>query len=196
VKTIVRNKNLRGHVQVIKETPNLDELGRAGIRLKLDQMLLAVHGQTTAKWQKLSEVEREVLRQMAREEDPAFGLSHQSDAIGAIGKTGDKGSLLLLSEIASDARAEMRLQIAATHAMGEIGGTQVISALRSLLKAKAPEVRAQAARALAKNGTGGDLRVLESFVQKDKTFAAEVARDAVVLLRSRLQQNVRSKAGG
>ena len=81
MKTIVRNKNLRGHVQVIKETPNLDELGRAGIRLKLDQMLLAVHGQTTAKWQKLSEVEREVLRQMAREEDPAFGLSHQSDVV-------------------------------------------------------------------------------------------------------------------
>lgn len=187
-KTTVRNKNLRSRVTVIREQPKLHRLGKAGARLKLDFMLLAVHGQTVSEWQKLNEEERDVLRQIAREEDPAWGLSHQTDAIGALGEMRDKGSLLQLSEIARDTRADVRLQIAATHALGEIGGDQVTSVFRSLLQAKAPEVRAQAAKALAKTGTQADIAVLEFFTRKDKTFARDVARDAVALLRTRLQR--------
>jgi HEAT repeat protein len=187
-KTTFRNKNLRNRVTVIQEQPKLDRLGRAGARLKLDRMLLAVHGQTTQEWQKLNEEERAVLRQIASEEDPAWGLSHQADAIGALGEMQDKGSLLLLGEIARNARGDVRLQIAATHALGEIGGNQVKPVLRSLLEARAPEVRAQAARALAKTGTSADLAVLESLAKEDKTFAGEVAKDAVALLRTRLQR--------
>src|SRR5574337_508752 len=167
-KSTVRNKNLRSRVTLIQERPNLDRLGRAGARLKLDLLLLAVHGQTTAEWQKLNEEECEVLRQIAREEDPAWGLSHQADAIGALGELRDKGSLLLLGEIARDTRADVRLQIAATHSLGEIGGDQVRPVLRTLLGAKAPEVRAQAAKALAKTGDRADLAVLQSFARDDK----------------------------
>jgi HEAT repeat protein len=191
-KTTIRNKKLRSSVTVIQERPRLDQLGRAGARLKLDLKLLAVHGQTTQEWQKLSEEERSVLRQIAREEDPAWGLTHQADAISVLGLMQDKGSLLLLSEIARSARADVRLQVAATHALGEIGGNQVKSVLHALLKAKAPEVRAQAARALAKTGTAADLAVLESLAKEDKSFAGDVAKDAITLLRTRLEGGAHS----
>jgi HEAT repeat protein len=191
-KSTIRNKRLRSSVTVIQERPKLDRLGRAGARLKLDLMLLAVHGHTTQEWQKLTEEERVVLRQIAREEDPAWGLTHQADAISALGQMRDKGSLLLLSEIARNARTDMRLQVAATHALGEIGGNQMKSVLHALLKAKASEVRAQAARALAKAGTAADLAVLESLAKEDKSFAGDVAQDAITLLRTRLQGGARS----
>jgi len=190
-KTTYRNKNLRNPVTVIREQPRLDKLGRAGARLKLDQMLLAVHGQTTNQWQKLSEEERSVLRKIASEEDTAWGVSHQADAIGALGEMQDKSSLLLLSEIARNTRGDVRLQIAAIHSMGEIGGDQVIPVLRTLLKARKPEVRAQAVRALAKTGSGADLSVMESLAAEDKTFVSGVAKDAVRLLRARLQHETR-----
>jgi len=190
-KTTIRNKNLRHPITVIKELPRLERLGRAGARLKLDLMLLAVHGQTTQQWQKLNEEDRAVLRQIAREEDPAWGVSHQADAIGALGVMQDKGSLLLLSEIARNVRADVRLQIAAIHAMGEIGGSQVLPVLRSLLDAKAAEVRSQAARALAKTGSGEDLAILEGLAKEDKTYVGEAARNAIKLLRTRLQRSTR-----
>jgi len=186
--TTVRNKNLRYPVTVIKEQPPLKRLGRAGARLKLEQMLLAVHGQTEAEWRKLNEMEKDVLRQMAREEDPALGVSHQADAIGALGVMRDAPSLLLLSEIARASEADDRLRLAAVHALGEIGGDEVRPVLRSLLDSKATEVRAQAARALGKVGDAADLTVLDRMSKTDKTYAGGLARDASRLVRARMDR--------
>jgi HEAT repeat protein len=191
-KRTIRNKNLRHPVTVIREGPRLEGYGRAGARLKLDLMLDTVHGHTTQQWQKLNEEERAVLRQIAGEADPALGVSRQADAIGALGKLRDKASLLLLREIAQNARSDERLQITATHAMGEIGSRQVVPVLRSLLKARASEVRAQAAQALAKTGSSADLVMLEALAKEDKTYAGEAARDALKLLRTRLQRETGS----
>src|SRR5688572_7269490 len=149
-KSTVRNKRLRQPVTIVTERPRLERLGEAGARLKLDLMLTAVHGHTEAQWQKLNAEERAVLRQMAMEEDPELGLSHQANAIGALGQLRDPAALLVLSEVARSARADDRLRIQAVHALAEIGGDEVRPVLRSLLAAKPVEVRAQAARALAK----------------------------------------------
>lgn len=190
-KTIVRNKNLRHPLTVIRERPRLERLGRAGARLKLDLMLTAVHGQTEAEWKKLNAMEREVLRQIAGEEDPALGLNHQANAIGALGQLRDPASLLLLTEIARAPRADERLKIQAVHALGEIGGDEVRPVLRSLLHVKATEVRAQAARALAKVGTAADLTALEAMAKAEKSYAGGVVREAAGLLRQRLERQQR-----
>jgi hypothetical protein len=185
--TTVRNKNWRETITVIEEMPGLDNLGKAGARLKLDLMLAATHGHSERDWQRLNAEEREVLRQMAREEDPAWGVSHQADAIGALGQLRDQAAQLQLGDLARNSRADLRLQIAATHALGEIGGEQVRPLLRELLEARSPEVRAQAALGLVKTGTAADLAALEMRLDQDQTFAADVAREAVEALSTRLK---------
>jgi HEAT repeat protein len=185
--SVVRNDNLRSDVTVIEETPDLDRLGKAGARLKVDRMLMAHHGQPAEAWQRLSADERDVLRQIAVEEDSELGISHQADAIGALAEMRDEGSLLLLSKLARDQRADTRIQIAATYALGEIGGDQVRSELRDLLRASAPEVRAQAVYGLAKAGTGADLIELEAIAERDQTFVRDIARRAGEALRARIR---------
>jgi HEAT repeats len=182
----VKNKNLRSPVTVVEERPRLESLGKAGARLKLDLMLLAHHGQPPREWQKLTPEEMNILRVIASEEDPAWGVTHQADAIGALAEARDSSGLLLLAETARNARADLRLQIAATYALGEIGGGEARKVLRGLLDAKRPEVRAQAATGLMKTGGATDLISLERLAERDQTFAGDAAREAVSALRRRL----------
>jgi hypothetical protein len=183
---VIRNKHLRSPVTVIEESRGVDEAGRAGIRLKLDIMLTAVHGHTPREWARLSGEERAVLRKIASDGDPAWGLSHQADAIGALGELGDRAALLQLTETARNRRADPLLRIAATHAMGRIGSKQALAALRDLLKDTVPEVRAQAALGLGTVGGAGEVAGLEEAGRRDRTFAGTVAKDAADALRNRL----------
>jgi HEAT repeat protein len=171
---------------VIREQPDLGKMGRAGMRLKLERMLLSVEGVPRQEWEKLNDEEREVLRQIARVPDLQWGVTHQADAIGALAALHDQGALLQLSQLALDERVDMRLQIAATHALGEIGGEAVRPSLLKLLSARRPEVRAQAAQAMAKVGTAADVVMLDSVAQSDKSFAGQVAGKAAASLRTRL----------
>lgn len=182
----VKNKRLRSPVTVVEERPRLEALGKAGARLKLDLMLLAHHGQPPQRWQKLTPEEQDVLRMIASEEDPGWGVSHQADAIGALGESGAKSALLVLGELARDTRTDLRVQIAATYALGEVGGPEVRGVLRGLLGSKAPEVRAQAATGLLKTGGAADLVSLERLAERDQTFAGDAAREAAAALRRRL----------
>lgn len=187
--TVVKNENYRTDVTVIEETVQLEKFGKAGARLKLDQMLMAHHGQPAEDWQRLDNEERDVLRRIAAEGDPEFDVNLQANAIGALAEMRDEGALLLMSKLARDARSDTRLQVAATYALGEIGGPQVVSELRSLLEAKAPEVRAQAVYGLAKVGTEADLLQLDLLADRESTFVKDIARNAVDALRSRIDMS-------
>jgi HEAT repeat protein len=181
----IRNRNFSHPVTVVQRRPDLDRLGNAGIRMKLDLALSAPEGLTDQAARRLRPEELSVLRKMASATDPARGVPHQAAAIGALAQAADRGSLLTLSEVARSA-ADARVAVAASYALGEIGGPEAAVVLRDLLGAKATEVRAQAARALAKVGGAGDLAVLERFVSREKTFAGDVARSAADVLRGRL----------
>lgn len=185
--SVIKNENLRHDVTVIEEMPDLDQFGRAGIRLKLDMMLSAVHGVSVREWQRLSADEHDVLRLIAREEDPAWGVSHQVDAIGALAESGDEGALLQLSDLARNAQADMRIRIAATYALGEIGGPQVRPVLRELLQVQQPEVRAQAALGLGKAGDPSDLITLELLHDADETLVSGMAMRAIDALNVRFR---------
>jgi len=173
-------------VTVIEEMQDLDQLGPAGTRLKLDLMLSMHHGPTSRDWARLSRDDRLVLRKVADEEDPAWGLSHQADAIGALGEMGDRGSIMQLSETARDRRTDPLLRIAATHSLGRIGTDQALPVLRELLDATVPEVRAQAAVGLMTAGRAADVVPLEDAGKRDRTFAGTVAKNAAEVLRRRL----------
>jgi HEAT repeat protein len=184
---VVKNARLRSPVTVIEEAPDLSRFGRAGIRMKLDSLLSTIEGRTARDWRGLSAEEREVLRLIAREEDPAWGVSHQVDAIGALAELRDEGALLQLSQTAQDGRADLRLRVAATYALGAIGGDAIRPVLHALLKARAPEVRAQAAKSLARAGGAADVAALETLAGRDQTFVGEVARNAAEALQARLR---------
>lgn len=185
--TVIKNENYRTDVTVIEETIPLDKMGKAGARLKLDQMLLAHHGQPAEEWQRLTIEERGVLRQIAVEGDPEIGVTLQMNAIGALAEMRDEGALLLISKLARDGQLDTRVQVAATNALGEIGGPQVVSELRSLLDAKAPEVRAQAVYGIAKVGTEADVLQLDLLAERDTTFVKDIARNALDALQSRIE---------
>jgi hypothetical protein len=183
---VIRNKHLRSPVTVIQESTGLDQAGRAGVRLKLDMMLSAAHGHTPGEWARLSGEERAVLRKIAAEEDRAWGVSHQADAIGALGELGDRAALLQLGETARNRRADPLVRIAATHALGRIGSGQAVPVLHDLLADTVPEVRAQAAVALGTVGGAGEVARLDELGRQDRTFVGTVAKDAATALRNRL----------
>jgi HEAT repeat protein len=184
--TVIRNRNLRTSVTIIQESPALEGKTKASARLKIDLMLLALHGQPERAWGRLNLEERQVLREVARQPDPAWGATHQTAAIGALAEAHDKAALLQLSEMARGRGSDLRVQVAATYAIGEIGGEQVRSVLYELLDAQAPEVRVQAAIALAKTGSAADLLHLQLLSEDDQTFVGEVAREAIDILRTRI----------
>lgn len=184
---LIRNKNLRSSVAVIKEQPDLNALGRAGRRLKIDGLLMSAHGQTETTWRRLKGPDLEILRQIARKEDPAMGVSHQMSAIDALGQVKDKAALLQLSELSQNRRADLRLRLSATHSLGLIGGEQARPVLRGLLKDKTDEVRAVAAVSLGRAGRASDLAALEALAKEDKTFVKDVAQKAAVGLETRLR---------
>src|SRR5262245_22549317 len=96
--SVVKNPNLWHAVEVIREWPALDALGKAGARMKLDVLLLKPEGRTPDETDGLDEEDLAVLREMATEADPAFGVTHQTAAIGALSERIDSGALLLLAD--------------------------------------------------------------------------------------------------
>lgn len=184
--TVIRNANYRYPITVITEYPDLDAHGRAGARLKLDLMLSAPEGVTEQQLEALSIDEREVLRKMAAEPDPKHGVPRQTAAIGALSQLRDRDSLLQVADLARDSGLDRRVRIAATHALGEIGGPQVAPVLHGLLDADLSAVRAQAARGLARVGGVADIAAIDLVAESDDAIASSAAASAAAALRSRL----------
>lgn len=184
--TVVRNANYRHPLTVVVERPDLDAHGRAGARLKLDLMLSAPEGVTDQQLEDLSDDERVVLRKMASEPDPKLGVPRQTAALGALAQLKDRESLLQMAELARNGGVDRRVRIAATHALGRIGGPQVPQVLRGLLTSDLPQVQAQAARGLAQVGGLADLAAIDRVAGADDPVASSVAGQAASALRSRL----------
>jgi HEAT repeat protein len=185
-RTVVRNPRFRHSVEVVREWPDLDALGNAGARMKLDLLLLKPEGLTPEDCEALTDDEIEVLRAMATREDPTFGVTHQVAAIGALAETGDAGALLLLADRARDRAADDRVRIAAIHALGEIGGAAVDTVVGQLIREKQPSIRTQAVLALAKVGTAADIAKLEQVADEGDDLVAPLARKAADTLRARV----------
>lgn len=182
----IKNENLRSPVTVIEEMPDLDKLGKAGMRLKLDTLLMLHHGPSEEDLNKLTGEDIAMLRQMAREPDAMRGIDHQIRALGVLGALQDRGALLQIGDLARNAKSDMRLRIAATSALGEIGDPQAVDVLRTLVTDKVAEVKMQAIKAIANVGTSADVAVLERLTQTDKSFVGELAGKAAGNLRTRL----------
>jgi HEAT repeat protein len=154
--------------------------------MKLDLLLLKPEGMTPEDLEALRDDEIEILRTMATREDPAFGVTHQVAAIGALGERMDAGSLLLFTDLARDRTADDRVRIAAIHALGEIGGPAVDTVVGQLVREKRLSIRAQAVRVLAKVGTAADIARLEQAAGESDEPVASLAGRAADALRARL----------
>jgi hypothetical protein len=184
-RTVVENPNFRHPVEVVREWPDLDGLGAAGARMKLDLLLSKPEGMTPEDQEALGDADVEVLRTMAAREDPELGLTHQAAAIGALGERGDLGALLLLAERARDRAADDRIRVAAIHALGEIAGPGVDAVVRELVADKQAGIRVQAIRVLAKVGTAADISILEQVAAERDGVVAPLARQVSEVLSAR-----------
>ncbi len=184
--SVIRNANHRHPVTIITERIDLDAHGRAGARLRLDLMLSAPEGVTEQQLADLSDDERVVLRKIASEPDPKLGVPRQTAALGALAQLQDREALLQVADQARDAGLDPRVRIAATHALGRIGGPQVPEVLRGLLDSDLPRVRAQAARGLARVGGLADVAAVERLASSSDPVASSMATSAAAALRNRL----------
>jgi HEAT repeat protein len=185
-RTVVENPRLWHAVEVVREWPDFDATGRASARMRLDVMLLQPEGMTPEDREALRDDEVQVLRLMATQADPAFGVTHQVAAIGALAENGDTGALLLLAELARKRVTDERVRIAAINALGEIGGPGVDSVVRDLIRDRQPSIQLQAVWALAKVGTAADVSTLEELIREGDDQVAPVARRAAQALRLRM----------
>src|SRR5213078_2370029 len=112
-RTVIDNPRLWHSVEAVREWPDLDALGDAGVRMKLDLLLLKPEGMTPEDRDALGDDEIQVLWLMATQADVTLGVTHQVAAIGALAEKGDAGALLLLADRARDRAADDRVRIAA-----------------------------------------------------------------------------------
>jgi HEAT repeats len=185
--SLIRNRNFRHPVTVIEERPDLDAVGPAGARLRLELLLSAPEGVTSRALARLDEDEKTALRRIASEVDPARGIQLQNAALGALGQVRDEGATLLTARLAQAPATDERVKVEAVAALGEIGGAGAIDVVRGLVESGEREVRAQAVRVIAKLGTAEDVGRLERIAESDRSFVGAVARSASSALRQRLQ---------